>query len=404
MNVLIADSFPDRGIENIKATGCHVIYEPSLKEDTLEEAIARTECRVLVVRSTRVTAPMFEVGKVLSLIVRAGAGVNTIDVQAASRRGVMVANCPGKNAVAVAELTFALILSLDRRVVDGTNDLRQGVWNKKEYTNSRGLKGATLGIIGMGRIGQAVAQRARGFEMRVVAWSRSLTDEMAEAYEVERMPSMEAVAGECDMLSIHLASTPDTQQCIGRNVFEALKPGAIFVNTARGEVVDHAALTNAIETKSVRAGLDAFTDEPKTGTGDFTDAIIKAKGCVYGTHHIGASTEQAQDAIADETVRIIETYKNTSRVENCVNLCARSTATNVLMVRHLNKPGVLAHTLSAIRQAGVNVLEMENIIFQGDQAACAAIKLSAPLDDDVVRQIQKCDEHIIGVSVSRLAP
>src|SRR5688572_27110057 len=171
MKVLVADKFEKSGVDGLKAAGCEVIYEPDLKDDSLTQAIAASGADVLVVRGTKVTAPMLDAGR-LSLIVRAGAGYNTIDVATASRRGIYVSNCPGRNAIAVAELTFALILALDRRVPDNVAELRAGRWNKREYSKARGLFGRTLGLIGYGNIGAEVARRAQAFGMEVIVWSR----------------------------------------------------------------------------------------------------------------------------------------------------------------------------------------------------------------------------------------
>src|SRR5678815_2630670 len=170
MKVLIADQFEQSGIDAIVAAGCDVLYQPSLADQQLADALTAMRPDVLIVRSTKVTEPMLA-DTSLSLIVRAGAGVNTIDVNGASRRGIYVSNCPGKNAVAVAELTFALMLALDRRIADNVIDLRAGRWNKKEYAKARGLFGRTLGIIGYGNIGQEMARRAHGFGMRTIVWS-----------------------------------------------------------------------------------------------------------------------------------------------------------------------------------------------------------------------------------------
>src|SRR3954470_12408058 len=171
MKVLIADKFEQSGIDGLKAAGCEVVYSPDLKDDTLTQAVRESKADVLVVRSTAVSAPMLEAGA-LSLVVRAGAGYNTIDVATASKRGIYVSNCPGKNAIAVAELAFALMLSLDRRVPDNVAELRAGTWNKKEYSKARGLFGRTLGLLGYGNIGQEMARRAHAFGMPIVVWSR----------------------------------------------------------------------------------------------------------------------------------------------------------------------------------------------------------------------------------------
>jgi D-3-phosphoglycerate dehydrogenase len=180
MLVLIADKFEQSGRAGLAAAGCEVLYQPGTKDQALVQAIAAAKPDVLVVRSTKVTEPMLDAGP-LKLVVRAGAGYNTIDVAAASRRGIYVSNCPGKNSIAVAELAFALILALDRRVADNVIALRKGEWRKEEFSKARGLYGRTLGLVGVGRIGSEMVPRARGFGMPVVAWSRSLTLARAEA-------------------------------------------------------------------------------------------------------------------------------------------------------------------------------------------------------------------------------
>jgi len=402
MRVLIADQFEASGIEKLREAGCDVVYEPKLEGEALREAVATTPCRVLIVRSTQVTKDVIEAGDSLGLIVRAGAGVNTIDTTAASKHSVLVANCPGKNAVAVAELTFGLILALDRRIVENVVDLRHGTWNKKEYAQARGLKGRTLGIIGLGQIGEAVADRAKAFEMKVVAWSRSLTAACAEELSVERAATPAAVAAHCDVLTIHLAAAPETRKLVNAEVLEQLKPGALVINTARAEVMDYDALARIMVDKRLRVGLDVFANEPPGSQGEFADAIVKAGGLVYGTHHIGASTEQAQAAIAEETVQIVVEYQRTGRARHCVNLCARSPARYLLSVRHVNKPGVLAHALGAISDANVNVEEMENVICEGREAAVAQIKLDAALSDSVLKTIKGDNPYVIGVTQTRI--
>src|SRR5271166_4224670 len=169
MRVLIADKFEQSGQDGLKSAGCEIAYQPGTKDQALVQEIERFRPDVLVVRSTAVTEAILAAGAV-KLVVRAGAGYNTIDVAAASRRGIYVSNCPGKNSVAVAELAMGLLLALDRRIVDGTDDLRAGKWNKKEYGKADGLKDKTLGLAGLGRIGVEVAKRARAFAMHVVAW------------------------------------------------------------------------------------------------------------------------------------------------------------------------------------------------------------------------------------------
>lgn len=399
MKLLIADKFEDWAVDALRQAGCEVTYEASLDGDSLRDAVANSGCAVLVVRSTLVTQDVLAASGKLNVVVRAGAGVNTIDTGAASQRSILVANCPGKNSVAVAELTFGLILALDRRIVDNVRDLSDGIWNKKEYSKARGLKGRTLGVVGLGKIGEAVVKRALAFEMKVVAWSRSLTSERANELGIVCCESPADVASQCDIFSIHLAASADTKTIINADVLNKLKPGSYVINTARADVLDYKALEVAIQEKGLRVGLDVYPNEPKSGDKDFPDTKMINSGGVYGTHHIGASTEQAQNAIAQETVRIITNYMQTGHVENCVNLCVKSPARYVVVVRHRNQPGVLAHALGAIRQAGINVQEMENIICDGAESACAQIKLDSPISKEVLQQIETGHEHVLGVSV-----
>src|SRR5438105_3820789 len=237
MKVLVADRFEESGRRGLAEAGCEVLYEPDAKEDALTEALRSSAAEVLVVRGTKVTRPMLEAGR-LALVVRAGAGYNTIDVEAASERGISVANCPGKNSIAVAELAFSLILALDRRVVDNADDLKRGVWNKKDYSKARGLAGRVLGLVGVGGIGKEMIPRARAFGMPVVAWSRSLSPERAEELDIERKDSPLDVARAADIVSVHGALKPDTKLLIDSDFFKAMKDGAYFMNTSRGEVAD----------------------------------------------------------------------------------------------------------------------------------------------------------------------
>src|SRR5436190_2219612 len=325
MKILIADKFPETGQADLKHAGFEIVYEPDLKDDPLTAAIKSTAADILVVRGTKVTGEMLEAGR-LSLVVRAGAGYNTIDVKTASARGIYVTNCPGKNSVAVAELAFGLILALDRRIPDNAVDLRQGRWNKKEYSKARGIFGRTLGLVGVGKIGQEMISRAKAFGMPVVAWSRSLTPERAEKLGIEMKQSPLEVASASDIVSVHVALNNDTRNLIDEKFFNAMNPGSYFINTSRAEVIDQAALANTIKDRGLRAGLDVFAGEPAGGAGTVEDDIFKLDG-VIGTHHIGASTDQAQQAIAEETVRIIRQYKEAGRAPNVVNLAKKSPAT-----------------------------------------------------------------------------
>ena len=320
-----------------------------------------TRADVLVVRSTAVTAAMMDGGN-LALIVRAGAGYNTIDVKGASARGIYVSNCPGKNAIAVAELAFGLILALDRRIPDNVASLRAGQWNKKEFSKARGLAGQTLGLLGFGNIGQELARRAQAFGLHLAIWSRRFAsdpaadlgqyglDTTARETKVRIVPSPQALVEQADIVSVHLALAPDTRGFVNADLFGRMKRGAMFINTARAEVVDYDALSAAVRDRGLRVGLDVFRNEPASATGEYRDDLLQLPG-VYGTHHIGASTDQAQEAIAAETVRIVASFKDTGQVPNVVNLAGRTPATHRLIVRHRDRPGVLAHVFDHLRAA-----------------------------------------------------
>lgn len=316
MRVLIADNFETSGREGLAELGCTVEFQPKLKDQELVEAIKKLQPEVLVVRSTQVTEAMLEAP--LKLVIRAGAGYNTIDVAAATKKGIKVSNCPGKNSIAVAELALGLMLALDRRIPDNVISLREGKWNKTEFSKAKGLYGRTLGLIGIGQIGGHVATRARAFGMNVVGTDPMLTPKRATELGVELKNTAAEVAAAADIVSIHLPLTKDTKGMINAAFFGAMKKGAFFINTSRGEVVDQAALVAAMHEKGIRAGVDVYAAEPTSGVADFADPIAKEPG-LYGTHHIGASTEQAQEAVAAETVRIVKNFKDSGQVPNAVN-------------------------------------------------------------------------------------
>jgi len=400
MKILIADKFEKSGHDGLVALGCDVVSQPDLKDEAFVEAITREQPDVLVVRGTKVTEPMLDAGPI-KLVVRAGAGYNTIDVAAASKRGIYVSNCPGKNAIAVAELAFALILALDRRIADNVIALRRGEWNKKEFSKARGLFGRTLGLIGLGKIGQEMISRGQAFGMNVVAWSRSLTRERAADLGIRYMSSPQEVAICSDIVSVHLALSPETRNIIDATVLNSMREGSYFINTARGEVVDQNALVAAMKSRALRVGLDVFANEPTSATAEFKDPIAQEQN-VYGTHHIGAGTDQAQEAIAAETVRIVREFKETGNVPNVVNLALKSPATHRLVVRHVDRPGVLASVLEAIKAEHINVQEMENIVFEGAAAAVARINLDNAPSETTLERLRTGNADILELNLIQL--
>lgn len=327
MKILVADKFDKAGLDGLHRLGCEVVARADLTADTMAAAVGEVRPAILVVRSTKVQRPAIEAGVgVLRGIVRAGAGVDNIDIAAARAAGIAVCNCPGMNAVAVAELAMGLLLACDRRIVDQTLELRAGRWNKKEYARTgpggaRGLKGTTLGIVGLGAIGRAVALRARAFEMDVLSWSKHSAGEAAElgiGSCGSTRPELLAMLARCDAVTVHVSANPETRHLCDGAFFGAMKPGSIFVNTSRGTVVDEAALRAAVRERGIRAGLDVYEQQPAEGQAPFACETVQLPG-VYGTHHSGASTEQAQLAVASEAVRIVDVYMRTGRFENTVD-------------------------------------------------------------------------------------
>jgi D-3-phosphoglycerate dehydrogenase len=394
MRILVADAFPKERLDDFRALGLEVDHQPSVSVADLPAA-ARL-ARILIVRGKQVTADVFGTAPALSLVVRAGAGVNTIDVGAASRRGVYVANCPGQNSIAVAELAMGLLVALDRRIPDNVALLRAGKWDKKTFSEAEGLFGRTLGVAGAGAIGREVVKRARAFGMNVLAWSKDLDDTAAKALGVERATDLLSLAARCDVLSVHLPLSKETRGLVSRAVLEALRPGAIFINTARAEVVDQEALLELARAGRIRVGTDVFPGEPDKGQADFDSPLGKLPN-VYGTHHIGASTAQAQDAIAREAVRIVASFLRTGRVPHCVNVASKTPARARLVIRHFDKVGVLANVLGLVREAGINVEEVQNTVFEEAQAASCSIDLDDAPPPELLERIRSLKDEILFV-------
>lgn len=386
--ILLADKLKDGAFSSLKDV--EVLQRPDLTATTLPDALE--DVKVLVVRSTKVTAEAIAAAPKLELIVRAGSGYNNIDVKAASARGIYVANCPGRNAVAVAELAMGFMLCLDRRLPDNVADLRAGKWNKAEYSKSQGLKGQKLGLVGFGNIAQEVARRALSFDMEVVAYARSLTDEVAQRHGVTRAANLEQIFHDSDIVSLHVPATSQTKGMVGEQLLTSMREGAMLINTSRHQVIKNEALVAAVEAGHIRLGTDVFAGEPEGKNGTFSDPLGKHPS-VYGTHHIGASTTQAQDEIASCAIDVVKTYIQTGEVPLAVNLASAPEVQGTLVVRHLDKVGVLAGVLASLRAAHINVGAMENIQFEGGVAACARIQLSARPSQSTLSELGQL-EHV----------
>lgn len=397
MRVLFADSLGSSTVTELEARGHECVVEPSLQAGDLAGRIPGFD--VLVVRSTKVGAEVFESGDKLALVIRAGAGTNTIDTATAAARGVLVANLPGRNAIAVAELTMGLLLAVDRHIVDATVDLRAGRWDKKRYSAARGLFGSTMGILGLGSIGLEVAQRARAFGMHVLVLAKpdrsARTLARLDEMRVGTVDSLEELLPACDVVSLHLPSNADTAGLVDRKFLAQMKPGAVLLNTSRGELVDEDALLEALEERDLRAGLDVYADEPGSGQAEWTSRLAQHPR-VVGTHHIGASTQQAQDAIADGVVEIVDAFVR-GEPPHCVNLTPSRIGTATLTVRHLDRVGVLARVLDLLSRHGLNVEQMQNRVFRGGEAAVATMDVAGATTDDLLAELAALPD-VLGVS------
>ena len=390
IKVLIADKFPDKYIQQMKDLDLEVIYEPKLGEKDLPEAAKDVD--ILVVRSTIVNESTISGSERLNLIIRAGSGVNNINIAAANKKGIYVTNCPGMNAVAVAELAFGLMLSLDRLIPDNVNDFRNGVWNKDKYSKGKGLKGKTLGVIGVGNIGKEVAKRAVAFDMNV--YGKDIT--RIEGVQIKDFSEMDQLLPLCDIISIHLPATPQTKGLFNKQMFSYMKNGAYLINSSRQDVINEDDLLEAIKEKNLRVALDVFKGEPEGKSGEVSSKLQNNPN-IYVTHHIGASTEQAQEAVAEETVNIIKNFIHSGVIDHWVNRAKITDAHFQLVVKHYDKPGVLASVLEVIRSGNINIEEIENIIFEGGVAACCTMKLKMAANADMLKKIKE-NPDVISVS------
>lgn len=382
LKVLIADKFPDQYIKEMEDLDLEVIYSPKLGENDLPGASKDVD--IIVVRSTIVNETTIKNSEKLNLIIRAGSGVNNINIKAANQKGVYVANCPGMNSIAVAELAMGLIISLDRRIPENVIDFNNGVWNKGLYSKAEGLYGKNLAIIGVGAIGKEVAKRAIAFGMNV--YGKDIT--RVEGYGIKDFSEMDKILPMMDIISIHLPSNPQTKGLFNKEMFSYLKPGCLLVNTSRADVIDEDALLEAIKEKNIRVAIDVFKGEPEQKEGNVSSKLQGNKN-IYVTHHIGASTEQAQTAVAAETVKIIKDFISSGVIAHWVNRAKEVEAKYQLVVKHNDKPGVLSSILSVIKEEDINIEEIENIIFDGGIIACCTMKLKTGLSTERLQKIKE---------------
>jgi D-3-phosphoglycerate dehydrogenase len=279
--------------------------------------------------------------------------------------------------------------------------MRAGKWEKEEYAKAIGLKGRRIGIVGLGHVGRTVAQLARAYEMELFGWSRSLHAQHAAELGLQRAASVEELAAQSDILTLHVELTDYTRGIVSRRVLEALPDGAMVINTARAELMDYDALLELIPKKRLRVGLDVLPSEPPSRSAVYDHPIVRS-GLVYTTPHIGASTDQAQTAIAAETVRILRSFIVKGEVPNVVNVTHASRARYQLVVRHLDRVGALANVLAVLKRHGINIQELENTVFEGGKAGCARIRTDTRPSEGCMTEIMAFSDEVLHVDIVAL--
>jgi D-3-phosphoglycerate dehydrogenase len=391
MRLLIADPIDPQPLEELRVLGVEIASDPSLTKDTLPSALAGVG--ILVVRGTEVTKQAIEGARELNLIVRAGSGTGNIDVEAASERGIYVANCPGRNAASVAELVMGLTIALDRRILEANADIVAGRWERGKYSGEWGLTGRHIGIAGLGSVGREVLSRARTFGMKPHVFSRSMSAAKAQKLEVAYAPTLERLASMSDVFTVHLPLGQQTTGIISRHVIESLPQGAIVINTARADLFDVPALLDLAPKKGLRVGFDVFPNEPRIASADFQTELAKLPGAIC-TPRIAGSTKQAHRAIAEDIARVVRCFLTEEDVPNVVNVCAASPARYVVVLRQLDKVGALANTLAVLKRHGINIEEISNTVFDGAKATCTKLRVSGRPSEACLKEITAFQETL----------
>lgn len=314
--VLISDRLEDAGVEILRQAGIEVDERPGLTGPALEAALREAD-GVIVRSGTRLTASLLEAAPRLRAVVRAGVGVDNIDVAAATRRGIVVMNTPSGNTVSTAEHTLALLLALARHIPAADASVKQGRWERSKWVGTQ-LAGKTLGIVGLGRIGREVARRAAAFDMKIIGFDPFLTAERAAQMGVEAMPTLDTLLERCDILTLHVPLTDETRHMIGPRHLARMKPGAWLINCARGGLVDEKALGEALASGHIgRAALDVFEVEPPP-----PDHPLLRVPNLLCTPHLGASTVEAQRCVAMEAAQLMADFLSRGIVQFAVNMVA----------------------------------------------------------------------------------
>jgi len=391
MKIVVADLFSPEGIEEMKKAGHEVIYEPKIVGEAFVKLMTEAKPIVLVVRSKKVDKAVIEADPKLEMVIRAGAGFDTIDVDHCSKKGIYVCNCPGKNSVAVAELAMGLMISVDRRLPENDHLLKEGKWEKGMFAECTGLKGRTVGLLGIGNVGKEVCKRCLAFDMKVIAWDIFISAADMAAMGATKVETPQDLAKHSDIISVHVPAVKETIKMINKEFLALLKPEAVIVNTARGNlVVEEDILERLEKVKGFWYAADVFNGEPAEKKAAYDNKLAKHPK-VVGSHHIGASTKEAETAIGIEAVRMVREYGSMKKVNNCVNLATDKKDIHNITVKYVNQVGALGSILALFTENKLVIQELRNEVFKDRQACVAAIHFTGDVSkkDVIVAAIAK---------------
>lgn len=369
LRVLITDNLSKAGLQILEQTpGIEVVNKSVASLAELRAELANAD-GIIVRSATKLPAAALEGQTRLKVIVRAGVGVDTIDLAAATRQGIIVMNTPAGNTTSTAELTVAMLMAMARHIGPASQSVREGKWDRKSYTGVQ-LAGKTLGVIGLGRIGQCVAKRAQGLEMKIVGIEPFMTDDRAAELGIEIFRDIDQMLPKCDFLTVHTPATPETLGMINAARLASMKKGARLVNCARGGIIDENALADSIEAGHIAgAAIDVFTSEPPKAE----DRLPKLKQ-VLCTPHLGASTEEAQENVAVEAAELISAFLIKNEISSAVNMTSISSAEMQLVKPYLDLSYRLGLLLAQLSQG--QAIRGAKILLRGEAASKPAKLLS----------------------------
>lgn len=389
MKILVGCSLPEPALQELRSLGVELVYEPELTTARLERLIR--DVAIAVVCRTRVAPEVIAAGNALQMIVRAGTDTANIAIEEASAAGVFVSNCPHKDAIAIAELTFGLLVALDRRLFENAAALTSGDLEQPQAIEALGLAGRALGILGFGPVEREIIKRARAFDMRVVAWSPTLTPEVAAAEGVDFCAWPRELARQSDMVTVYAPLQEADEVLVNAEFLRNMNDGAYIVYVGHPAALDESALAEVAGERNLRVAYDISAPQlGASGTGRFK-SCLQALPNVIGTHHLADRTRQAHEATGAEVVRVIREFLVAGEVLNCVNLSERSPATWQLVLRLKDTVGVLASIMAHVRADGINAEEITSRLFTGAQAAWCVIALDERPSAEALNAIRDLD-------------